>query len=62
MAGDSKIYLPKQRVRRGIAGYHGKNVVVVDPSTKRTRTAAEDTEDTKKALVGDKPARNTRGR
>jgi hypothetical protein len=25
-----KIYVPKQRVKRGVAGYRGKNIVVVD--------------------------------
>lgn len=27
---DNKIYVPKQTVRRGKAGYRGDNVVVVD--------------------------------
>lgn len=45
--GDEPIYLPQQRTRRGIAGYKGDNVVVVQAdgkkeeappnSTKRTR-------------------------
>lgn len=27
---DDKVYLPRQRVRNGTAGYKGKNIVVVD--------------------------------
>lgn len=27
---DTKIFVPKQPVKRGVAGYRGKNVVVVD--------------------------------
>jgi hypothetical protein len=30
---DTKIYVPKQKSRRGVAGYRGANVVVVDPDT-----------------------------
>ena len=33
MAQDTKVYLPKQKSRRGVAGYRGKNVVVIDPAT-----------------------------
>ena len=33
MAQDTKVYLPKQQTRRGVAGYRGKNIVVVDPET-----------------------------
>ena len=29
VANDDKIYLPQQKVRRGKAGYKGKNVVVI---------------------------------
>lgn len=31
---DDKVYLPQQKVRRGTAGYKGKNVVVVDSDGK----------------------------
>jgi hypothetical protein len=42
---DDKVYLPKQRVRRGRAGYKGKNVVVVnDPAAAQERAAARNTE------------------
>lgn len=34
MAQDTKVYLPKQNVRRGIAGYRGDNIVVVDKNGK----------------------------
>lgn len=30
---DDKIYLPKQTTNRGVAGYRGENIVVVDPAT-----------------------------
>jgi hypothetical protein len=40
MAEDTKVYLPRQRVRRGTAGYRGKNIVVVDPDTGKTDAAA----------------------
>ena len=36
---DSKIYLPQQKVRRGKAGYKGKNVVVIDPDTGKPAAA-----------------------
>lgn len=37
MADNDPIYLPKQHVRRGKAGYKGKNIKVVeDPSAART--------------------------
>ncbi|HEY6568606.1 MAG TPA: hypothetical protein VI341_13905 [Actinomycetota bacterium] len=29
-----KIYLPKQRVKRGVAGYRGKDIVVMDARNK----------------------------
>lgn len=36
------IYLPKQKVRRGVAGYKGKNIkVVADPSGARAADAAK---------------------
>lgn len=41
---DTKIYLPKQKVRRGVAGYQGKNIVVVDPATAKQKPAESDTE------------------
>jgi hypothetical protein len=45
---DEKIYLPKQRVRRGKAGYKGKNIVVVnDPAAAQARAAARTTEGAK---------------
>lgn len=42
MAADDapKVYLPKQRVKRGVAGYRGKNIVVVDGEGK-TKNAPE---------------------
>ncbi len=30
---DDKVYLPKQTTNRGVAGYRGENIVVVDPAT-----------------------------
>lgn len=35
MATDSRVYLPKQRVRRGVAGYKGDpaKIKVIDPDT-----------------------------
>lgn len=30
---DDKIYLPKQTTNRGLAGYRGENIVVIDPAT-----------------------------
>lgn len=30
---DKKVYVPKQHVKRGVAGYFGANVVVVDAKT-----------------------------
>lgn len=30
---DTKIYVPKQKQSRGVAGYRGANVVVVDPES-----------------------------
>lgn len=47
--GDKPIYLPQQRTRRGLAGYRGDNVIVVQADgspeeapanrTKKTRTS-----------------------
>jgi hypothetical protein len=37
---DTKIYVPKQKTNRGVAGYKGKNVVVVDPATGEEDKAA----------------------
>lgn len=36
---DQKIYLPKQRVTRGVPGYKGKGIVIVDPDTKKETPA-----------------------
>jgi hypothetical protein len=33
VAETQKIYVPKQRTKRGVAGYRGKDLVVVDPAT-----------------------------
>lgn len=42
VATESKVYLPKQKVKagRGVAGYRGKDVVVVDPETGKEDKAA----------------------
>jgi hypothetical protein len=40
VADDKKIYVPKQKVKRGVAGYRGKDVVVVDPETGKEDKAA----------------------
>lgn len=32
---DTKVYLPKQNVKRGKAGYKGKDVIVVDANGKQ---------------------------
>lgn len=48
---DTKVYLPKQHVRRGVAGYKGKDVVVVDPATRKERTADEDAADNAKVIA-----------
>jgi len=37
---EQKIYVPKQKVKRGVAGYRGKDVVVVDPETGKEDKAA----------------------
>ena len=39
MATDTKVYLPKQQTRRGVAGYRGKNIVVVDTDGKEDKKA-----------------------
>lgn len=39
MAEDTKVYLPQQRVKRGVAGYRGEDIVVVDPDTGKTKAA-----------------------
>lgn len=36
---DTKVYLPRQTVRRGKAGYKGKDVVIVDPKTSKAEPA-----------------------
>lgn len=36
---DTKIYLPKQRTRRGVAGYRGKDIVVVGEDGKEDKKA-----------------------
>lgn len=41
VAEDTKVYLPKQHVRRGVAGYKGDDVVVVDTDGSR-QSARED--------------------
>lgn len=41
---ETKVYVPKQKTKRGVAGYKGPNVVVVDPAT-----GAEDKAATKAA-------------
>lgn len=41
IVADTKVYLPKQNVRRGVAGYRGKDVVVVDPATGKQAKAPE---------------------
>lgn len=56
MVADTKIYLPKQTVRRGVAGYRGKDVVVVDPATRKELSAAEDAQ-ASKAKGSAKPAK-----
>lgn len=48
---DTKVYLPKNKARRGVAGYKGDNIVVVDPATGKEDTAA--TKAAKKAAAGD---------
>lgn len=42
VASDGKIYLPRQKVKFGRAGYKGANVVVVDPDTGKTAPAEAD--------------------
>lgn len=37
---DDKVYLPKQQTNRGVAGYRGENIVVVDPATGKEDKAA----------------------
>lgn len=37
---DTKIYVPKQTVRRGVAGYRGKGIVIVDPTKAKAEAAA----------------------
>ena len=47
---DKKVYLPKQHVKRGVAGYRGENIVVVDakgktaeaPTKRKAKKPAED--------------------
>jgi hypothetical protein len=39
VSGDEKVYLPKQKIRRGTAGYKGKNVVVVDEDGKPVKAS-----------------------
>jgi hypothetical protein len=36
---DRKIYVPKQRTNRGVAGYRGTNVVIVDDKTFEQKAA-----------------------
>ena len=40
---DTKVYLPKQQIepRRGVAGYKGKDIVVVDPATGNEKPATK---------------------
>lgn len=40
LVADDKIYLPKQATNRGVAGYRGENIVVVDPVTGKEDTKA----------------------
>lgn len=39
---DTKVYLPKQTVTRGVPGYKGKDIVVVDPKNNRQLSAEAD--------------------
>jgi hypothetical protein len=40
---DTKIYVPKQRQSRGVAGYRGANVVIVDPDSGKEAPAPKST-------------------
>jgi hypothetical protein len=42
MATDTKVYLPKQKSRRGVAGYRGSNIVVVDADGKEDKKATSE--------------------
>lgn len=37
---DTKVYLPKQKTRRGVAGYRGEGIVVVDAEGKEDKKAS----------------------
>lgn len=56
MANEDKIYLPKQKVTRGVPGYRGKNIVVVGDDgreDKKASAAAVKDADAAKADAGD---------
>lgn len=48
---ETKIYLPKQKTRRGVAGYRGAGIVVVDADGKEDKKASAAA-----AKAGKKPA------
>ena len=49
MATDTKVYLPKQTSRRGVAGYRGSNIVVVDREGKEDKKATSEAKKAAKA-------------
>jgi hypothetical protein len=61
--GDQPIYLPQQKTRRGVAGYRGDNVIVVDAKGHPEEAPANKTKNTRgggnSRIVG-APARNSR--
>lgn len=40
VAEEKKVYVPKQKTKRGVAGYRGKDLIVVDPETGKEDKAA----------------------
>lgn len=38
---DGKVYMPKQTTRRGVAGYRGNNIIVVDAKGKPDPSAVK---------------------